>query len=353
MPGFDYSKWDHIELSDDEEDLHPNIDKDSWFRMKHRNRVEKEEEEDKDRSQLEKDLAKKKDELATFGAAGQEHKKAQSLKADIKKIQDKLDYMDRHKVWHADNMCKTAEDRVIVSESPKPPPKPLPTDPSAGYVPFIEEHENLLEEYISMGQEVDDDMDPSYFERNRDFLMKHGDVLVESEHAEFYFMLDCLEKEMNGFHKDMRRSARQNQLIVHLRELSRAMHRPPRDAVWPVFEKLIDKDATREAFQEAVEDFIKRVEKRAVEKKKEMDAERAANGEDEEVELGPGGLNPLEVLQTLPEAMQKAFEEQDIAALHAAVASLKKEDAKYHMQRCEDSGLWVPGPGEKPPYRDD
>lgn len=24
---FDYSKWDNIELSDDEEDVHPNIDK--------------------------------------------------------------------------------------------------------------------------------------------------------------------------------------------------------------------------------------------------------------------------------------------------------------------------------------
>ena len=53
MPaGFDYSKWDNIELSDDEEDLHPNIDKDSWFRMKHRNRVEKEEEDGKTRGWL-------------------------------------------------------------------------------------------------------------------------------------------------------------------------------------------------------------------------------------------------------------------------------------------------------------
>ena len=41
-----YSKWDNIELSDDESDLHPNIDKDSWFRMKHRSRLEKEEKED-------------------------------------------------------------------------------------------------------------------------------------------------------------------------------------------------------------------------------------------------------------------------------------------------------------------
>ena len=42
---FDYSKWDNIELSDDESDLHPNIDKDSWFRMKHRSRLEREERE--------------------------------------------------------------------------------------------------------------------------------------------------------------------------------------------------------------------------------------------------------------------------------------------------------------------
>ena len=43
---FNYSKWDKIELSDDESDLHPNIDKDSWFRMKHRSRVEREDKED-------------------------------------------------------------------------------------------------------------------------------------------------------------------------------------------------------------------------------------------------------------------------------------------------------------------
>ena len=43
-----YSKWDNIELSDDESDLHPNIDKDSWFRMKHRTRLEREEKEDKE-----------------------------------------------------------------------------------------------------------------------------------------------------------------------------------------------------------------------------------------------------------------------------------------------------------------
>ena len=46
---FDYSKWDNIEISDDEADTHPNIDKASWFRMKHRSRVEREETEKMER----------------------------------------------------------------------------------------------------------------------------------------------------------------------------------------------------------------------------------------------------------------------------------------------------------------
>lgn len=50
---FDYSKWDKIELSDDESDLHPNIDKESWFRMKHRSRLEREEREDEEIKQYE------------------------------------------------------------------------------------------------------------------------------------------------------------------------------------------------------------------------------------------------------------------------------------------------------------
>lgn len=49
---FDYSKWDHIELSDDEDDVHPNIDRESWFRMKHRSRVEREEAEEKDKKRI-------------------------------------------------------------------------------------------------------------------------------------------------------------------------------------------------------------------------------------------------------------------------------------------------------------
>lgn len=52
----DYSKWDNIELSDDEEDVHPNIDRESWFRMKHRSRVEREDHEDKDKKRIDSEV---------------------------------------------------------------------------------------------------------------------------------------------------------------------------------------------------------------------------------------------------------------------------------------------------------
>ena len=53
---FDYSKWDNIELSDDEDDVHPNIDRESWFRMKHRSRVEREDREEADKKKIHEEV---------------------------------------------------------------------------------------------------------------------------------------------------------------------------------------------------------------------------------------------------------------------------------------------------------
>jgi cell division cycle protein 37 len=130
-----------------------------------------------------------------------------------------------------------------------------------------------------------------------------------------------------------------------------------------------------------VKTFITRIQKRAVDKAKEMAEERArkkAAGEEDDEEvvelskeerLGPGGLDPVEVFESLPEAMKEAFESQEVQKLQVscvrifvlycnpllhqafafrfifleqdALSSLPPEEAKYHMKRCEESGLWV------------
>jgi len=68
--GFNYSKWDNIELSDDEDDVHPNIDKESWFRLKHRSRVEREEKEEKDKKKINEEVSVYRRWMALFRRGG-------------------------------------------------------------------------------------------------------------------------------------------------------------------------------------------------------------------------------------------------------------------------------------------
>jgi len=57
--------------------------------------------------------------------------------------------------------------------------------------------------------------------------------------------------------------------------------------------------------------------------------------------VGPGGLDPTEVLNSLPEDVQKAFLEKDTQMLEAALSKLPVEEARKYLDDCVKSGLWV------------
>ena len=40
--------------------------------------------------------------------------------------------------------------------------------------------------------------------------------------------------------------------------------------------------------------------------------------------------------------MKECFESQDIQKLQETIKTMPEEDARYHMKRCVDSGLWKP-----------
>ena len=116
----------------------------------------------------------------------------------------------------------------------------------------------------------------------------------------------------------------------------------------PFFQRLEQRQFL-EGFLEGMEVFINKIISRAVTKKMEMDRQQKtgtnAEGVDladvpKEERLGPGGLDPLEVIETLPIEMQEAFESRDVEQLKAALMKLDPKDAEYHMKRCVDSGLW-------------
>mmetsp|Transcript_6365 Transcript_6365/g.17228 ORF Transcript_6365/g.17228 Transcript_6365/m.17228 type:complete len:341 (+) Transcript_6365:50-1072(+) len=63
MPkGIDYSKWDSVELSDDDSDCHPNIEKDFWLRIKKEKRDREKEDNAKEVVGLQKAAKEKREE---------------------------------------------------------------------------------------------------------------------------------------------------------------------------------------------------------------------------------------------------------------------------------------------------
>ena len=83
--------------------------------------------------------------------------------------------------------------------------------------------------------------------------------------------------------------------VQYILELAKTLKRDPRECVNAFFARLATADPQyKDAFEDEVRALIARVEKRA--------EERLAEAEEEarKKRLGPGGLDPLEVLESLP-----------------------------------------------------
>ena len=89
----------------------------------------------------------------------------------------------------------------------------------------------------------------------------------------------------------------------------------------PFFRRLEDSQV-RTDFHKAVDDFVSKIKGRAIEKHKENEETRMQEQQQEEyVELskeeriGPGGLDPVEVFESLPKDLQECFESENIPKL--------------------------------------
>ena len=443
---FDYSKWDKIELSDDEADVHPNIERESWFRMKHRARVEREEKEEQDKKRIREEMASSDLRIKEIQKLLEDIDKQkggdsddddddledrdgllaelEELKGANKARQAKLDDYEKHKKWNVDNMCHVVEEKTIITSSSGTPrfsektgyalaedeedvkptsvnksvvtemgecaigeskdsgsssttaskaaasskvtkeasvsskttkkpaetgPKPAYEDSATmsmmSYAHFTEKYVDILEHFLSI-QSMD---------QTKDYLLLNGSVLLQ-ENASSYLLLACLEDEMNGKHDKMRLVARQSQILTNIAELAKTLRQHPGNVITPFFKRMEEREHLHN-FLEGVEGFVEKVKARAIVKRKEMEASRAKEEEEEyeevdlqsiplEKRLGPGGLDPVEVFESLPRKMQEAFESREVEKLKEALMEMDPKDAEYHLQRCIDSGLWNEGGGD-------
>lgn len=129
-------------------------------------------------------------------------------------------------------------------------------------------------------------------------------------------------------------------------ELAKTMKYDPRACVAPFFTKMsMANKEYKDGFYDELNAFKKRIKKRAQEKIEE--AMKEAEEEERQARLGPGGLDPVEVFEALPDVLKNCFESQNIEALQDALIAMDKADAEYHMDRCIKSGLWVPDARQK------
>merc|ERR1712012_556256 len=170
------------------------------------------------------------------------------------------------------------------------------------------------------------------------------------EEAANFLVIHCLNLEMQDKHGAMEQVAHQCICIQYLLELSKQLDVDPRSCISSFFTKIQIADPEYEqAFDDELVAFIERIEIRAKEKIAEQiaDAEKEEEreldeGKADRIKESPGGLDPIEVLESLPEDLRRCFEEQDTAMLQEVIRKLGEKDARYHMKRCVDSGLWKP-----------
>jgi len=323
---FDYAKWDRLEISDDEETFHPNLDKNLNIRVNRITRDRKEEEIDTEKASLE--------EKGEF---------------------DKAEKLENKRPLHQGNVCKVAEERTIINRASGRSDRTVKDGEEFkvdDYSLFKEQNEKILNDFTNAD-----------WEQSREMLMKYGHILMET-YANSYYMLAALEAEMAGKKALMKKLTTQGQIISQIFQLAEPMKRPPRDLVPRFFEKF-DRDESRAAFQEGVDHFQKQLEKRAIAKKEEMRLEEEEESKKEgytqeedlqpvslveamhdmskEDRMGPGGLDPVEVFAGLPEVLQNCFKSGDTDMLKKVAAEMDPREFDGHFKRCIDAGLWSSG----------
>ncbi|KAG8180702.1 hypothetical protein JTE90_005799 [Oedothorax gibbosus] len=342
----DYSKWKNIEISDDEDDTHPNIDTPSLFRWRHQARVERMAEFQHEKDQVDikcsetsrklQDLKEKVEYAKTHEDMNMEEltaelKKLEEEDTKLKKEQEEMLKKEKLMPWNVDTISKEGFTKTVINkQAVAPKMDELSEEEKAErQAKFNKENEKLLKEF-GMFQKYDD---------SKNFLREHPHLACEE--TANYLVLWCISLEVEEKHQLMEHVAHQCICMQFILELAKHLNVDPRSCISSFFTRIQMADVEyKDAFNAELESFKVRVRDRAKARIQKLIEE--AEEEERQQRLGPGGLDPVEVMESLPESLQKCFESKDIELLQQTIAAMPEEEARHHINRCIDSGLWIP-----------
>merc|ERR1719430_2135620 len=254
---------------------------------------------------------------------GEVEKTAQTVANKKKELEEE----EKKQPKNVDTLSRDGFSKTIMNTQPKPKNEDLTEEEREKKMKkFVKDNEKKIKEYGMLQK----------FEDSKRFLMDGMTHLACDETAN-YLVIWCLDLEMEEKRDLMQHVAHQCICMQYLLELAKQLETDPRACISSFFTKIqVADEEYKSAFYSELEAFKERIKKRAAEKIAEaMEEERQAN-------LGPGGLDPADVFESLPRSMQECFESQDIGLLQQVIKELPEDEARYHMKRCVDSGLWVP-----------
>lgn len=348
MSTINYSKWDHIEISDDEDDTHPNIDTPSLFRWRHQARVERMDEAKNKKEKLESDKQGHQMKLAEMQRKVKEAEESASTEfeklkielsvmekqeEDFKKKEAELKKEEEMTPLNIDTICKEGASKTLINKA-LPPPKELTDEEKIDkQQDFTKKYKKEIQKY-GMMKKWDDSKE---FLTNRNYLV--------CEETANYLVIWCIDLEVEEKTDLMKHVSHQCIVMQFILELAKSLKQDPRSCVGAFFSRIrLGEKQYTDAFNDELNSFRERIKGRA--EARIQEAMKEYEEEERQKRLGPGGLDPVEVMETLPEVLKACFESQDISKLQDAVTTMDQKDAAYHIQRCIDSGLWVPGGGE-------
>ncbi|KAM8878609.1 hsp90 co-chaperone Cdc37-like [Spinachia spinachia] len=348
--GIDYSAWDHIYVSDDEDVTHPYVDTPSLFRMRHRARLERTadfqqrgEDLEWNVSECRRRLEEAEERLAQLQDgrrdgdedAGAELRKVQAevkaLKKDVKSLEKMMEEYRREErkvPWDVDSISKEGFSKSVLNVQPA-----AEEETRGGKV---QKHKTFVEKYaeeikhFGLTRRCDD---------SQKYLSDNPHLVCE-ETANCLVVL-CLDFEMDEKHAAMEHVAHQALVMQFILDLARALEVDPRGCFRRFFSKMKAAEASyQDAFHRELELLKGRV--RDCARLRKVDAAKEAQEDQRRGRLGPGGLDPVEVYESLPKEIQKSFDEKNVGMLQEAISKMHTEEGKYYLHRCIDSGLWVP-----------
>ncbi|KAG8441325.1 hypothetical protein GDO86_006890 [Hymenochirus boettgeri] len=339
----DYSVWDHIEVSDDEDDTHPNIDTASLFRWRHQARVERMEQFEKEKVELQKGVDECRKKLSECQkkmkeVALKEGTDAQKLQSDIEQLkkeektwkrkEDDLRKKEKNMPWNVDTLSKEGFSKSVFNVKPENK-EDTEEQKEQKHKTFVEKNVKQLK-HFGMLHRWDD---------SQKYLSDNPHLVCEE--TANYLVIWCIDLEVEEKHALMEQVAHQTIVMQFILELAKSLKVDPRACFRQFFTKIKTADQQyMDAFNDELEAFKGRVRERA--KVRIEKAMKEYEEEERKKRLGPGGLDPVDVYESLPPELQKCFDTKDIQMLQDTISTMEPTEAKHYMKQCVDSGLWVP-----------